>query len=130
MATAPSFAATPAVASALASGTLDTSLTAPTNVATLISGGTNGTKVEEVVFQAVGSSVAGVINLFLYDGSTYHLYDQFAVILQTSSTTASAWRATRSYANLIVKSGWSLRFTVTIAGLQSIIKGTATGGDF
>lgn len=130
MATAPAFAATPNVASAIASATLDTSLTAPTNVATLTTGGASGTKVEEVVFEGLGTTAAGVINLFLYDGSTYHLYDQIPVIAVTSSATAAAFRAARSYANLLVKSGWSLRFTVTVAGLQSLIKGTATGGDF
>lgn len=130
MATAPAFAATVNNGSALASATLDTSLTAPTNIATIFTAGASGSKCEEVVMQAVGTTVAGVINLFAYDGATYHLIDQFLVPVVTSSTTAKAWRVSRAYTNLVLKNGWTLRFTVTIAGLQSMIKGSAFGGDF
>lgn len=130
MASAPAFAATPNNGSALASATLDTSLTAPTNVATIFTAGASGSKVESVTMQGVGTTVAGVVNLFAYDGSTYHLIDQFLVTAVTSSTTALAWQAIRTYANLVLKTGWSLRFTVTVSGLQSLIKGSAFGGDF
>lgn len=130
MATDPAFAATVLVGSALASATLDTSLTAPTNVATILSAGASGSKIEEVTFQAVGTTAAGVINLFRYDGSTYHLIDQFLTTAITSSTTALAWRVTKQYANLFLANGDSLRFTVTVSTLQSIIKGTAFGGSY
>lgn len=124
-----SFAATPNVACALCSATLDTSLTAPTNVTSLTVGGASGTKVTEVVFQAVGTTVAGMINLFLYDGSTYHLVKQYVVTAVTSSTTAAAYRIRDQFTDLIVKNGWTLKFTQTLAGNQSMIKGTATAGD-
>jgi hypothetical protein len=110
--------------------TLDTSLTAPTNVTTLGSAGANGTQVNEIVAQAVGTTVAGVLNIFAYDGSAYHLVDQLIVPAQTSSTTAPAWRASRSYFNFILPSGWSLRIAQTLAGNQSMIMVTAFGGDF
>lgn len=79
--------------------------------------------------QAVGTTAAGVVNLFAFDGATYHLIDQFLVPAVTSSTTALAWQASRNYTNLVLKTGWTLRFTVTVAGLQSMIKGSAFGGD-
>ena len=130
MATAPAFAATVNNGSALASATFDTSLTAPTNIATIFTAGSSGSKCEQVTMQAVGTTVAGVVNLFAYDGSTYHLIDQFLVPVVTSSTLAKAWQSSHSYTNLVLKSGWSLRFTVTVSGLQSLIKGSAFGGDF
>lgn len=132
MATAAAFAATPHIGAATANATLDTSLTAPTNIATIITGvAAPGSKVEEVTMQALGTTVAGVINLFLYDGSTYHLFDQWQVPAVTSSTILKAWRSTRLYSNLLLPTAsWSLRFTVTVAGLQSLIKGSAFGGDF
>lgn len=130
MATAPAFASVPRIGNALAHATLDTSLTAPTNVATIITGVAAGTKIEEVIFQAVGTTVAGVINLFIYDGSEYDLLDQFLVPAVTSSTTAKAWRASRQYPNLLLPTAsYSLRFTQTIAGNQAMFEGTAFGGD-
>jgi len=130
MASGPAFAATPAVGSGLIPGTLDTSLTAPTNVTTILAGGTSATKVEEIVFQGVGTTVAGVVNVFLYDGSTYHLIDQVLVSAVTSSTTAVAFRTNRLYDNLLVKNNWSLRVSGTVSGNVSLIKVTAYGGDY
>jgi len=129
MATTPAFAATVNNGSAIASATLDTSLTAPTNVATVLTAGASGSKIEEVVVQGLGTTVAGMCNLFLYDGATYHLLDQFTIAAVTSSTTAPAFRTYRTYSNLVLKTGWSLRFTVTVAGLQSLLKMSAFGGD-
>lgn len=130
MATTPAFAAVVNNGSAIASATLDTSLTAPTNIATMVTAGASGSKFEEITMQALGTTVAGVVNLFGFDGATYHLIDQFLVPVIASSTTAKAWRVSRTYPNLTIKTGWSLRFTVTVAGLQSLIKGSAFGGDF
>jgi hypothetical protein len=129
VANAPAFASTPVCWSGLVPATLDTSLTAPTNVTTLGTAGTNGTQINEITCQAVGSTVAGEVNVFLYDGSTYHLYDQFQVPVWTSSTTQSAYRASKTYTNLWLPSNsWSLRVTNTIAGNQSMLKVTAIGG--
>lgn len=130
MATDAAFAATPRVASAIASGTLDTSRTAPTNVATVFTAGASGSKIEEIVVQGLGTTVAGIGCLFLYDGSTYNLIDELLIIAVTASTTAQAYRWNKAYPNLILQSGWSLRFTQTIAGNVSLFKVTAFGGDF
>ena len=130
MAATPAFAATPRTGSIIASATLDASLTAPTNVGIIITGVAAGTKIEQVVMQALGTTAAGVVNLFLFDATTYHLIDQFLVPVVVSSTTARAWQSARNYANLLLPTAsWSLRFTVTVAGLQSLIKATAFGGD-
>lgn len=130
MASTPAFAATPNVGSALVPGTADTSLTAPTNVATVFTAGANGAKIEEIVVQGVGTTVAGVVNVFRHDGSTYHLIDQFVVTVVTSSTTAAAYRLAKVYENLLLKATETLRVTITVAGDQSLLKVTAFGGDF
>lgn len=129
MAASPSFSATPHTGSGLVSATLDTSLTAPTNITTVLTATTNGTQVFEIVAQAVLTTVLGVVNIFRYDGTTYHLYDQILIPAQTSSTTAVAYRTTRQYTNFILVTGDSLRVTNTIAGNQSGVKITAHAGD-
>jgi hypothetical protein len=83
----PIYAVTPKVGSAAAPG-FDTSLTAPSTTATILTGGTAGSKVEEIVIQGTGTTVAGVLNIFLHDGSAYSLVDQVLITAVTSSTTA------------------------------------------
>lgn len=130
MANAPAFAATANVGSGLVPATADTSRTAPTNVTTVVTAGASGTRVEEVTMQGVGTTVLGVVCLFRYDGATYHLIDEFLITAITASTTVAAFRTSRQYANLILKSGDTLRVTTQIAGNQSLVKVTAFGADF
>lgn len=130
MAADPVFAAVPNVKSGLVPGTADTSLTAPTNTTTVFTAGSNGSKVEEIVCQGVGTTVAGVVNVFRHDGSTYWLIDQFLIPAVTSSTTALANRQNRTYENLMLLSGDTIRVTVTVAGDQSLLCVTCLGGDF
>lgn len=128
-ATGPSFSATPNVGSGLVSATLDTSLTAPTNITSILTAGSSGTQIFEVVIEGVGTTVASVLNLFRWDATTYHLYEQVLIPAVTSSTTAIAFRTTRQYTNLILKSGDVFRIAQTVAGNQSMLKVTAHGGD-
>lgn len=130
MATDPAFSATVNTGSALAAATADTSLTAPTNFATVLTAGTNGTKIEDVVIQGVGTTVAGLVNLFRFDGTTYHLIDQVTIGAVTVSATTAAYRVERQYPNLWLKSGDTLRFAQTVAANVSLIKVTAFGADF
>lgn len=133
MATSAQYAATPKVGSALLT-TADTSLTAPTTVGTVLTAGANGTRIDYIDIQGVATTVAGNINLFIYDGTNYILWNQVNVIAVTSSTTSPAWQATLSStgnANLMpltLPTGYSLRATTSVA--QTGIRVTAYGGDF
>jgi len=134
MATAPAFANVPNCGSALL-GNAETDLQAPTTTSTIITAGANGTKIEEVTVQAsksgslVATTVAGLVYLFLYDGSTYRLFDTISVFANTASSTAAGVRYSNRYANLWLKSGWSLRASQSVAGNASIIQCHAFGAD-
>lgn len=133
MATSAQYAATPKVGSALLT-TADTSLTAPTTVGTVLTAGSSGTRIDYIDVQGVATTNAGLVNLFLFDGTNYVLWAQVPVIAVTSSTTAPAFQSTLSSnvnANLlplVLPSGWSLRATTTVA--QTGVRVTALGGDF
>lgn len=133
MASSPAFANVPIVGTGLASATADTSFTAPTNQATLTFlpvVGASGAKIEEIIVEATATSVAGLVNVFLHDAATYHYVDTFDVTAITVSTTVRPFRVSRRYENLVIPaSTWSLRFTVSIAGLQSIMKVVALGAN-
>lgn len=130
MAASPAYSSTVNIGSAVVSATLDTSLTAPTHAVTVFTAGASGSQSYEVKYQALGTTVAGVINVFRVNGGTYYLIEQILVGAVTSSTTAVAWSTVRQYANDNFKSGDTLAFTVTIAGLQSLIAATVKGADY
>lgn len=133
MAATPQYAATPKIGSANLT-TADTSLTAPTTVSTIMTAGASGTRIDYIEVQAVATTTASIVNLFIYDGSTYILYAQVPVVAVTSSTTAPAFQAALSSnvnANimpLILPTGYSLRATVSVT--QTGVRVTAMGGDF
>lgn len=134
MATDPAFAATPNTGAALL-GNAETDLQAPTTTSVVLTAGSSGTKVEEIVVQAsksaalTATTVAGLVYLFLYDGSTYHLFDTVTVTAITASATVPGFRQRNVYTNLYLKSGWSLRASQSIAGNASILKVHAMGAD-
>lgn len=133
MATSAQYAATPKVGAALLT-TADTSLTAPTTVGTVITAAASGTRIDYIEVMGVATTAAGLINLFIYDGTTYHLWQQVPVIAVTTSTTGASFNATISSngnANvmpLTLPTGYSLRATTTVA--QTGVKVIAYGGDF
>lgn len=133
MATTAQYAATPRIGSANLT-TADASLTAPTTVGTILAAGASGTRIDYIDIQGVATTVTGIINLFIYDGTNYILWAQMPVIPVTSSTTAPAFQTTMSSnvnANimpLILPTGYSLRATTSVA--QTGIRVTAQGGDF
>ena len=133
MAIQPQYAATAKVGSALLT-TADTSLTAPATVGTVFTAGSSGSRIDYIVIQGVATTVAGLVNLFIYDGTTYFLWQQVPIIAITSSTTAPAFSAllsSNSNANVMplsIPTGYSLRATTSVA--QTGIRVTAYGGDF
>lgn len=128
MATAPAFAATPNNLPVKVSATADTSYTAPSTTVVCFTAGASGSKVEEIIINGNGTTVLGVINLFIKRSSTFYLLDSFAIPVVTPSTTAVNYRFTKTYASLILKSGDTLEATSTVTSqLASII---VNGADF
>jgi hypothetical protein len=135
MATDPAFASTVNNGTALIGATAETNLQVAAQTVTVITAGASGTKIEEIVVEATTTSltpttVAGLVYIFLYDGATYHLYDTLAVTAVTASTTVAPFRTSKTYTNLFIKTGWSLRASQSIAGNVSLLKVSAFGADF
>jgi hypothetical protein len=133
MTTSAQYASIPKVGSALLT-TADTSLTAPSTVGTVFTAGSSGSRIDYIAIQGVATTIAGLINLFIYDGTTYFLWQQIPVQAVTSSTTAPAFTAilsSNSNANIMplnIPTGYSLRATTTTA--QTGVRVIAYGGDF
>ena len=133
MATSAQYASTPVFGSANLT-TADTSLTAPTTVGTVLTAGASGTRIDYIEIQGVATTVTSLINLFIYNGSTYVLWQQIPVVAITTSTTSPAFSAALSSnvnANIMpltLPTGHSLRATTTVA--QTGVRVIAYGGDF
>jgi len=133
MSTTAQYASTPKVGSALLT-TADTSLTAPTTVGTVLSAGASGSRIDYIEVIGVATTVASLINLFIFDGTTYFLWAQIPVLAITTSTTAPSYVANLSSngnANIMplnLPTGYSLRATTTVA--QTGVRVIAYGGDF
>lgn len=82
--------------------------------------------------QGLATLTTGIVNVFIYTGSVYVLYDQFVLSTSpTASTTVAAFQARKTYGNLILKTGWSLRVSHTTTGNDtSKLAVTAVGADF
>jgi hypothetical protein len=133
MSTSAQYASTPKVGSATLT-TADTSLTAPSTVGTVVSAGASGTRIDYIEVMGVATTVASLVNLFIYDGTNYILWQQVPVIAITTSTTTPSFVAnlsSNSNSNvmpLTLPTGYSLRATTSVT--QTGVRVTAYGGDF
>jgi hypothetical protein len=134
MATSPIFASTPKTWAGTVPATADTSLTAPANQTTIVTAGASGTMITRIRLTLLGSITGTVtqVNLFLYDGATYHLYEQCVISARSVSSTTSepSNLFDKYYTDLNIQTGWSLRATVTTAAGQSLVKVIAHGADY
>jgi hypothetical protein len=126
MATAPQFAVTPRIG-AISIATAESSYTAPTNVGTLITGASTGTRIAEIVVKLAATSAAAIVRIFLYDGTTYWLFDELTVAAATGSSTVQQTRVSTNYNNLILPSAsWSIRVATSVSQATHV---TALGAD-
>lgn len=129
--TTPIFALTPVIGTAtLTSPTAVTSranITGTTNLTLLDTASTNGTRIDQIYIRAKETTVAGSIFIWIHNGTTSFLFDEFIVTAVTASNTAEAFNTFKSYSNLVVPSGSSLYVSSTIDQDFNVF---AFGGDF
>ncbi len=117
MAVTPTFPGTPNIESASIT-TADTSRTGPTNYGTIFTAGTNGSVVYRVFVKATGNTTAGLVLLFVHDGTNWRVLKEIPTATVTVSGTVPSWEDEVSFSDLILESGWTLRVS------------TYTGDDF
>ena len=132
----PLFTLTPNVGVTAVSATADAAVAAsgssitPTagSFKTVLTAGTNGTRVEEIDIVGTGVTVAGLIRLYVYDGTSYWLRTTVIVPVVTPSATQPNYEYVLTFQNFVLGTGKSLVVTSTVASqLANVI---ALGGDF
>lgn len=76
---------------------------------------TNGTKCYEINWKSKGTSSAGQLSIWRYDGTMSYLFDELPIAGITPSTTVASESNKKSYANLGLKSTEALYISVTVA---------------
>lgn len=112
MAADPSFAS---VLPRVAVGRISTANTARDGTGTgpataIFTAGAGGAKVEEIVVKALGTTTAGMVRLYLWDGSGTdgHLFYEVPVTAITPSAVISTFEARVTFDSLVLPSGWSI----------------------
>jgi hypothetical protein len=121
MATTPSFAVTPRIGLVQVTAA-NTARDGTGTIATVLTGVASGTKVNEVVIHATVTTTAGMVRLFLHDGTNARLFDEIPIAAVTVSSTNPAVRHSRTYGNLVLPStSWSLRASTEKAEVMNVM---------
>lgn len=99
-------------------------------IADLFVGASTGSRVLEVVTKGTATTAAGIVRLFLFDGSSWDLFDEFTIAAVTGGSTTQTNRNSRSYQNLVLPSAtWKLGATISVAPTSGTVRVLAFGGD-
>jgi hypothetical protein len=114
-------------------------LTANTNrdgtgtIATIFTAGSSGSRIDAITLKATGTTTAGMLRLFIHDGTTARLLSEVPVVAITPSSTLPSWESqlnTNTMSQIlpiVLPNGYSLRASTNNAETFNVI---AIGGDF
>ena len=129
MAASPAFISTPRIGRCSLS-TANTATDGTGTITDLITGVAAGTRVLSINVQGTATVVAALVNIFLYDGTNYDLFDQFTISATTGSTTVKGYRLVTAYTDLVLPTAsWKLGATISVAPSSGTVRVAAFGGD-
>ena len=129
MAASPAFISTPRIGR-LSLSTANTATDGTGTITDLITGVSAGTRVLSVNVQGTATTVAALVNIFLWDGTQWDLFDQITISATTGSNTAKAYRLVTAYTDLVLPSAsHKLGATITVAPTTGTVRVAAFGGD-
>jgi hypothetical protein len=88
--TSPIFTLTPVIGAAVISGS-NINLDGTGTVVSVLASGSNGTRISRITVQAVVTTTAGMVRLYVYTGSVYYLWKEIAVTAISKSATVAAF---------------------------------------
>jgi hypothetical protein len=129
MATTPQFSSTVRTAFAQVT-TANTNRDGTGTIATIFTAGSSGSRIENVTIQAAVTTTAGMVRLYIHDGTNARLFFEQAITAATPSATVKAFAATIAFGDvmpLLLANGYSLRASTEKTETFNII---VFGGDF
>jgi hypothetical protein len=97
-------------------------------IVTVFTAGASGSRIDDIYITATGTTTAGVVRLFLNDGTNTYLFEEILVTAITPSTTVSVFQAVLLNQAIVLASGWSLRASTNNAETFNIQ--VTRAGDF
>lgn len=131
MASTPQYAATPKCG-IVAISTANTARDGTGTIGTVFTAGTSGSRIDGVVVKATNTTTAGTIRLFIHNGTTAYLIEEFKVRANTVSATNPSfeWKINASNTPelfpIVLPTGYSLRASTEKAETFNVV---AFGGD-
>lgn len=132
MASSAQYVATPKIGLGQVS-TANTNRDGTGTIATVFSAGSSGSRIDAINIKAVSTTTAGMIRLFINDGTNTRLITEVPVQAITPSATVPAWEVnlnTNSFSQvlpIIIPNGYSLTASTHNAETFNV---NASGGDF
>jgi hypothetical protein len=127
MSTAAQYASTVRTAQATVS-VANTARNGTGTIVTVFTAGASGSRIDDIYITATGTATAGVVRLFLNDGTNTYLWKENLVTATTPSTTVAVFQAVLLNQALVLQSGWSLRASTNNAETFNIQ--VTRAGDF
>ena len=91
---------------------------------------TNGTKVDAITVTAKGTTVANIVDIWIYNGTTSFLYAEIAVSAVTPSTTVQAFTTTVPFNNLVLPPTYQLYISEQVGTTSADLNVMAFGGQY
>ena len=130
-ATSPIFPNVPIIGIAsLANATAVTSrlpITGTTGLVKLTDTSTNGARIDAITVKASGNSTAGLLDVWIYNGTTSYLYDEIAYATVTANTTTVSNVATQTYTTLTLPPTYQLYVSQQVTSNCAVF---AFGGNY
>lgn len=127
----PIFPETPVIGIAtLTSATEITSranITGTTGLVQLTPVSTDGKRIDSIRVKGKGTTVASILSIWLYNGTTSFLYDEIVIDAVTASNTAISDLGSRTYSDLALPPTYQLYVSQTV---QTDVNVFANGGDY
>jgi len=128
MATAAQYAAVPRTAiQVLGSANANRNGTGVVNIV-FTANATSGSRIDDIFVNATGTTTAGVIRLYVSDGTNINLWQETLVTATTPSTTVQTFNFSLINQGLILAPGWSLRASTNAAETFHVV--VTRAGDF
>jgi hypothetical protein len=129
MAASPAFISTPRIGRCSLS-TANTATDGTGTITDLITGVAAGTRVLSINVQGTATTVASLVNIFLWDGTQWDLFDQVTITATTGSNTVKGYRLVTAYTDLVLPStSHKLGATISVAPSSGTVRVAAFGGD-
>lgn len=129
MAVAPNFIGVPRVGIGTVSAA-NTNRDGTGTIVDLLTAGSAGTRVNEIVVKATADPADSTLVLYLYDGAAYRVFDEIDLgDPAAGSTTVASYRTSQTYANLVIPSGYKVAASVTVAPTAGTLQVHVLGGD-